>query len=120
MVVPFAAGSGVDVLGRLLAPRLSELLGQQVIVENVGAAGGMIGASRVARAAPDGNEFVLGNIGTHAYNQALYQKPLYNAVTDFAPISLIAEQPIVLVARPNLPVANLSEFISYTQRTRRR
>lgn len=115
MVVPFAAGSGVDVLGRLLAPRLSELLGQRVLVENVGAAGGMIGTSRVARAAPDGNEFVLGNIGTHAYNQALYQKPLYNAVTDFAPVALIAEQPIVLIARRDLPAANLSEFITYTR-----
>jgi tripartite-type tricarboxylate transporter receptor subunit TctC len=115
MVVPFAAGSGVDVLGRMLAPRLSEVLGQQVIVENVGAAGGMIGASRVAKAAPDGNEFVLGNIGTHAYNQALYQKPLYNAVTDFAPVALIAEQPIVLIARQTLPVANLSEFMSYAR-----
>jgi tripartite-type tricarboxylate transporter receptor subunit TctC len=115
MVVPFAAGSGVDVLARLLAPRLSELLGQRVIVENVGAAGGMIGASRVARAAPDGNEFVLGNIGTHAYNQALYQKPLYNAVADFAPVVLIAEQPIVLIARQDLPAASLSEFISYAR-----
>jgi tripartite-type tricarboxylate transporter receptor subunit TctC len=115
MVVPFAAGSGVDVLGRMLAPRLSEVLGQQVIVENIGAAGGMIGASRVAKAAPDGNEFVLGNIDTHAYNQALYQKPLYNAVTDFAPVALIAEQPIVLIARQNLPVANLSEFTSYAR-----
>jgi tripartite-type tricarboxylate transporter receptor subunit TctC len=115
MIVPFAAGSGVDVLGRILGPRLSEVLGQQVIVENVGAAGGMIGASRVARAAPDGNEFVLGNSGTHAYNQALYQKPLYNAVTDFAPVALIAEQPIVLIARQNLPVTNLSEFMSYAR-----
>jgi tripartite-type tricarboxylate transporter receptor subunit TctC len=115
MVVPFAAGSGVDVLGRMLAPRLSEILGQQVIVENVGGAGGMIGTSRVAKAASDGYEFVLGNVGTHAYNQALYQKPLYNAVTDFAPVVLIAEQPIVLIARRDLPIKDLGEFISYAK-----
>jgi tripartite-type tricarboxylate transporter receptor subunit TctC len=115
LVVPFAAGSGVDVLGRLLASRLSEVLGQHVIVENVGGAGGMIGASRVAKSAPDGNEFVLGNIGTHAYNQALYQKPLYDAVSDFAPVALIAEQPIVLIARQDLPVTSLSEFTSYAR-----
>jgi tripartite-type tricarboxylate transporter receptor subunit TctC len=115
MVVPFAAGSGVDVLGRMLAPRLSEILGQQVIVENVGGAGGMIGASRVAKAASDGYEFVLGNVGTHAYNQALYQKPLYNAVSDFAPVVLIAEQPIVLIARLDLPIKDLGEFISYAK-----
>jgi tripartite-type tricarboxylate transporter receptor subunit TctC len=115
MVVPFAAGSGVDVLGRLLAARLSEVLGQHVIVENVGGAGGMIGASRVAKAAPDGNEFVLGNIGTHAYNQALYPRPLYDAISDFAPVTLIAEQPIVLIARQDLPVTNLSEFTSYAR-----
>jgi tripartite-type tricarboxylate transporter receptor subunit TctC len=115
MVVPFAAGSGVDVLGRILAPRLSELLGHPVIVENVGGAGGMIGASRVAKAAPDGYQFVLGNIGTHAFNQTLYNKPLYNAETDFAPVALIAEQPIVLIARQNLPAENLSEFINFAK-----
>jgi tripartite-type tricarboxylate transporter receptor subunit TctC len=118
MVVPFAAGSGVDVLGRMLAPRLSEILGQQVIVENVGGAGGMIGASRVAKAASDGYEFVLGNVGTHAYNQTFYQKPLYNAVTDFAPVVLIAEQPVVLIARRDLPIKNLCEFISYAKANR--
>src|SRR5262245_4117379 len=89
MVIPFAAGSGIDVLGRTLAPALSEILGQQVVIENIGGAGGMTGAARVARAAPDGYQFVLGNIGTHAHSQALYAKPLYNAATDFAPVGLV-------------------------------
>jgi tripartite-type tricarboxylate transporter receptor subunit TctC len=115
MVVPLGAGSGLDVLGRVLAPRLSELLGQQVIVENVAGAGGMIGASRVAKAAPDGYQFLLGTVGTHAQNQTLYRNPQYNAATDFAPVALIAEQPIVLIARKDLPAGNLQEFIAYTR-----
>src|SRR5688500_14813050 len=78
MIVPFAAGGQVDVLGRTIAPRLSEILGQQVIIENVGGGGGMIGSSRVARAAPDGYTFVLGSISTHTFNQTLFKQPLYN------------------------------------------
>src|SRR5438876_923819 len=69
MVVPLAAGSAADAIARILAPRLSELLGQQVIVENVGGAGGMIGVARVAKAPPDGYQFVFGTVGTHAHNQ---------------------------------------------------
>jgi tripartite-type tricarboxylate transporter receptor subunit TctC len=115
MIVPFAAGSGSDVLGRILAPRLSEALGQQVIVENVGGAGGMIGASRVARAAPDGYQFVLASTSTHAQNQSLYKNPLYNAATDFASVGLIVDVPQVLIARNNLPGSNLREFAAYTK-----
>src|ERR1700759_3857826 len=77
MVVPFAAGSASDTVGRILAARLSELLGQQVVVENVGGAGGMTGAARVAKAAPDGYQLVLAGIDTFAQNQTLYKKPLY-------------------------------------------
>lgn len=115
MVVPFAAGSSSDTVGRILAPRLSELLGQQVIIENVGGAGGMTGANRVAKAAPDGYQFVLGTGGTHAANQTLYKNPLYNAETDFAPVALIVEQPIVLVARKNLSADNLQELKAYAK-----
>ncbi len=115
MVVPFAAGGGADALGRVLAPRLSEVLGQQVIVENVGGAGGMSGAYRVAKAPPDGYQFVLGTSGTHAQNQSLYKTPLYNAATDFAPVALVAEQPIVLIARKDLPADNLQQFIAYAK-----
>ena len=115
MVIPFAAGSGIDVLGRILAPRLSEILGQQVVVENVGGAGGMTGALRVVRAAPDGYQFVLGNVGTHAQNQTLYPKPLYNAASDFTPVMLIADTPQVLIVRTDLPADNLQEFIAYAR-----
>src|SRR6202790_888164 len=87
MVVPFAAGGGADIMGRILAARLSEILGQQVIVENAGGAGGMTGAYRVAKAVPDGYQFVLGTNGTHAQNQSLYKSPLYNAATDFASVA---------------------------------
>src|SRR6267154_2346098 len=79
MVVPFGAGSGTDILGRALGPRLSELLGQQIIVENIAGAGGMTGSARVAKAPADGYQFVLGNVGTHAQNQTLYKSALYNA-----------------------------------------
>jgi tripartite-type tricarboxylate transporter receptor subunit TctC len=115
MVIPFTAGGPTDVLGRLIAPRLSELLGQQVIVVNVGGAGGMTGTARVARAAPDGYQFVLGGAGPNAVNQTLYRHPLYNAATDFAPVALIAEQPLVLIARADLPIGNLQEFIAYVK-----
>lgn len=115
MVVPFAAGSSSDIVGRIVAPRLSELLGQQVVVENVGGAGGMTGANRVAKAAPDGYQFVLGTGGTHATNQTLYKNPQYNAATDFAPVALIVEQTVVLVARQDLPVSSLQEFGAYAK-----
>jgi len=115
MVVTFPAGSADDVLARILAPRLSGLLGQQVIVENVGGAGGMIGVSRVAKAAPDGYQFVLGNLGTFAATQTLHSRPLYNSTTDFAPVALIVEQSAILIARNDLPVHNLQEFIAYAK-----
>ena len=93
------AAGGVDVVGRIMAARMAEILGQQVIVENVGGAGGMTGAARVREAPPDGYQFVLGNVGTHAQNQTLYKNPLYNAATDFAPVALVVDQPMMLAAR---------------------
>ena len=115
MVYPFAPGGLGDVLGRILAPGLSEFLGQPVIIENVGGAGGMTGSARVAKAAPDGYQFVLATAGTHSANQSLYKHPLYDAATDFAPVALLVEQPMVLMTRPNLPANNLPEFIAYTK-----
>src|SRR5262245_53202931 len=91
MVVTVAAGSGDDLLARILNPALSDYLGQQVIIENVGGAGGMNGTNRVAKAAPDGYQFVLGGTGTFAANQTLYKHPLYNALTDFEPVALMTE-----------------------------
>ena len=115
MVIPFAAGGPTDVLGRIVAARMSEILGQQVVVENVGGGGGMLGGDRVARAAPDGYQFLLGTVGTQAQGQTLYKKQLYNSVTDFTPVALIAEVPLVLVVRKDLPVNNLQEFVAYAK-----
>jgi tripartite-type tricarboxylate transporter receptor subunit TctC len=115
MVVPFAAGGPVDTIARIVQRRLSEILGQQVVVENVGGAGGMTGSLRVAQAAPDGHTFVLGSSGTHAINQSLYKKPLYNAATDFTPVILVAEAPLVLITRKDLPANDLKQFIAYAK-----
>ena len=115
MVVPFPAGSGTDVIGRILAKGLSDILGTQVIVENVGGAGGMTAASRVARAAPDGYQVILGTTGTHALNQTLYKKPLYDAAANFAPVALLVEQPTALVVRKDLNVNSLRESIAYAR-----
>jgi tripartite-type tricarboxylate transporter receptor subunit TctC len=115
MVVPFAAGGPTDVVGRVIAARLSEILGQQVVVENISGAGGMTGALQVAQAPPDGYQLLLGTVGPQAYNQTLYKKPLYNALTDFAPVALIAEQPMILVVSNDLPVDTLPDFIAYAR-----
>src|SRR5262249_23305230 len=113
MVVPFAAGGAFDATARVFTPHLSQSLGQQVIVENVGAAAGIVGTNRVAKATPDGYVFLLGSIGTHAYNQALYKKLPYNAATDFAPVALFADQPMVLLTRKDFPADSLQPFIPY-------
>src|SRR5437016_13457118 len=87
MVVPFAAGASSDILGRILGPYVAEHLGKPVIIENMGGAGGMNGAARIAKAAPDGYQFLVGSTGTLAINQTLYKNPPYNAATDFAPVA---------------------------------
>lgn len=115
IVIPFAAGGPTDVLGRVMAQRMGEILGQNIIVENVGGAGGMTGSKKVADARPDGYTMVLGTVGTHAQGQTLYKHPLYNAVTDFTPVGLIAEVPIALLVRKDLPAKDLKEFIAYAK-----
>jgi tripartite-type tricarboxylate transporter receptor subunit TctC len=115
MVVPFAPGGPVDVLGRILAQYLTEVIGKQVVVDNVPGGGGMSGSLRVSQAAPDGHMFVLGSIGTHALNQTLSKKPLYNAATDFAPTALIADVGLVLIARKDLPAGDLAQFIAHAK-----
>ena len=115
MVVPFAAGGPTDVVGRILAERLGDVLKKQIIVVNVGGAGGMTGADRVAHAKPDGYEVLLGTVGTQAYSQTLYKKPLYSATKDFAPVVLVAEQPLVLVVRKDFPASSLKEFAAYAK-----
>src|SRR5262245_25677915 len=116
MVIPIAAGGPTDVLGRVVGARMGEILGQQVTIENVGGAGGMTGSRRVADARPDGHTVVLGTVGTHAQGQTLYKKPLYNSVTDFTPVALLAEVPIILTVRKDLPVKNFAEFVAYAQK----
>lgn len=115
LVAPFSAGGSTDAIARIIADGLSAQLHQPVLVENVGGAGGMTGANRVAKAAPDGYQFVLGNVGTHAQNQSLYRHPLYNVVTDFAPVALITDQSLALIARKDFPANNLQEFIAYAK-----
>ena len=115
LVIPFAAGGPTDVLGRSMAARMGEILGQTIVVENVGGAGGMLGGARVAKATPDGYTVGLGTVGTHAQNQTLYKKPLYHAANDFTPVVLIAELPIVLIASKKLPASNLKEFVAYAK-----
>jgi tripartite-type tricarboxylate transporter receptor subunit TctC len=115
MVIPFAAGGPTDVLGRVMAERMSQILGQQVVVENVGGAGGMTGSQRVARGAADGSQFLLGTVGTHAQNQTLYKKPAYHAANDFAPVAFVAEVPLILITRKDFPATNLQEFITHTK-----
>jgi tripartite-type tricarboxylate transporter receptor subunit TctC len=115
LIVPFAAGGGVDASARLQALILGEILGQTVVVENVGAAAGTAGSSRVAKAAPDGYTFLIGNSGTHVYSQSLYKKKPYDTLTDFEPIGLVTESPRILVARKDLPVKNMQEFVAYAK-----
>ncbi len=115
MVIPFAAGGPTDILGRVVGARMSEILGQQVVIENAGGAGGQSGSKRVVDAAPDGYTFVLGTVGTHAQGQTLYKKPLYNSLTEFTPVALLADVPIVLIVRKDLPVNNFKEFVAYAK-----
>ncbi|HEX4409123.1 MAG TPA: tripartite tricarboxylate transporter substrate binding protein [Xanthobacteraceae bacterium] len=115
LIVPFSPGGPADAPGRVLIARMSGLLGQPMIMENIDGAGGMIGSVRVMRAPPDGYEVLYGNIGTHAQNQSLYKKPLYNAETDFTPVSLLWTSIRVLVVRKDLPAKNLQEFIAYAR-----
>ena len=116
MVIPFAAAGPTDLIGRVMAARMSEILGQQIVAENVPGGGGQIGSKRVADAPPDGYQMVLGTVGTHAQGQTLYKRPLYNSATDFTPVVLIADVPIMLVVRKDLPVKDFREFADYARK----
>src|SRR3981081_2227550 len=118
MINPFAAGGPTRGLAGLFAQRMGEILGQPIIIENVGGAGGMNGADRVAKAAPDGYTFLQGTVGTQAQNQTLFKKPAYNSLTDFAPVALIVEAPLVLVARKDMPVQNMKEVVAHPKANR--
>ena len=105
LVIPYAAGGPTDVIGRLFAQQMSERLGRQIIVENVAGAGGMTGANRVVNAAPDGYQVLFGGSGNLVFNQVLYKKPLFSSLNDLAPVALLTEQSLVLIARKDLITA---------------
>jgi tripartite-type tricarboxylate transporter receptor subunit TctC len=113
--VPFAAGGSSDVIARIAADGISNNLHQPVIVENVTGVGGLLGGARVAKAAPDGYEFLIGNVGNIAQSQWLYKQPLYNSVKDFAPVGLLTDESLVVIARPDFPADNLQQFIAYAK-----
>ncbi len=115
MVIAFAPGGPLDTLARNLQPHLIEALGQQVVIENIAGGGGTVGSLRVASAAADSHMFTLGSIGTHAIGQSMHKTPPYNALTDFAPVMLVADAPQVVIARKDLPANNLKEFAAYAR-----
>ncbi len=114
MVVPFAAGGPTDTVARLIAQSMSAKLKQTIIVENVGGAGGTIGAARVAKAAPDGYTLFLHHIG-QSTAPALYRKLTYNPIDSFEPIGLVTDVPMTLVARKNFPAKDFKELLAYVK-----
>lgn len=112
LVVPFAAGGGVDVVARIISPALSEELKQPVIVENRGGAGGMLGAAAVVQAPPDGNTLLLGTGSTHGTNSSVYAKLSYDPVRDFTPVVQVTQSPLLLVVPPALPANTIKELIA--------
>ena len=115
LIVPTAPGGGTDFTGRLVAAKLSETMGQQVVVENRGGGGGSVGADNAAKATADGYTLLLGSIATHAVNPALYKKLPYDHLKDFASVSLIGTVPNALVVHPSVPVKSMQEFITYAK-----
>lgn len=114
-IVPFAAGGPVDIVGRILASRMAELIGQQIVVENPGGAGGMTGTSRVVKSPPDGYTILIASAGVLALNQSLYRRPLYNAATDLEPVALFSDTGRVLITNKDFPGNSLAEFIAYAK-----
>ena len=114
LVVPSAPGGGTDITARIMAPKLGEYLGQQVVVENRAGAGTMIGGEVVARAAPDGYTLLMG-ISTLAINPAMYRKVPYDALKDFAPITQAVSLPNILVTHPSLPVRTVKDLVAFAK-----
>jgi len=112
LVVPWPTGGANDILGRELAEHMGRALGQQVVVDNRGGANGMIGAEAVARAAPDGYTVMFHNLTAHATNPAIYRKLSYDTVNDFAPVTQVASNPLIIVTHPSLPARDLRELIA--------
>lgn len=112
IVVPFAAGGGADVVARLVAQKLSEQIGQAVVIENKGGAGGMLGAATVAQSPADGYTLLLGTGSTHGTNSSVYSRLQYDPVRDFAPVALLASAPLLLVSDPSVPAKSVQELIA--------
>lgn len=116
LVIPFAAGGSTDVVGRIVADRMGKALGQQVIVQNVGGAGGSLGAAQVAKADPDGHTILMGTVATHALNPLILKQKPYDPVADFAPVSLLVLVPNVLAVNPELPVKTVQELVDLAKK----
>jgi tripartite-type tricarboxylate transporter receptor subunit TctC len=115
MIVPFAAGGPTDGLARLVAQAMSSDLGQQIVVENVGGAGGTVGSARAAKATPDGYTLLFGHAGTHAASVGLYKKLPYDPVNDYEHIGEAGDAPQILIVKKDLPVSNMKEFVDYVK-----
>lgn len=115
MVVPFAAGGPMDALARILQPTLAAALGQTIVIENQPGGGGTTASLRVSQAAPDSHVFVLASIGTHAIGYSMHKKPAYHPANDFQPVSFVADAPLLLMTKKDLPPNNLKEFMAYTK-----
>jgi tripartite-type tricarboxylate transporter receptor subunit TctC len=116
LVVPFAPGGSTDLVARIVAQKMSEILGQQVVVDNRGGAGGSLGAGVVAKADPDGYTILMATVATHALNPALYKKITYNAETDFTPITLLVNVPNVLTVNPKFEAKSVAELIEMAKK----
>src|SRR3954468_23769229 len=117
IVAPFAAGSTIDIIGRIIAPKLSEALGQPVLVDNRPGAGGAVGMDNVAKAAPDGHSLTIGALGPLAMNPSLYPKTPFDPVRDFAPVTLLATGPVVIAVHPSVPAKTLKELVDLAKRS---
>ena len=120
LVVPFPPGGPTDIVARLLAQKLAEPLGQPVVVENRGGAGGNLGAEHVARSPADGHSLLLATVSVLAINPALYARLPYDAAADLAPIALVAAAPVALVAHPSLPARTVAELVALARARPRR
>jgi len=115
MVVPFAAGGPMDTLARILQPTLGEALGQPIVIENQPGGGGITGSLRVSQASVDSHLFVLASIGTHAISYSMHKKPAYHPANDFQPVAFIADAPLLLLTKKQLPPDDLKEFMAYAK-----
>src|SRR5476649_1842824 len=120
LVVPYAAGGPVDTIARIIAARLSEILGQQMVIENVGGAGGLTGTVRVAKAAPDGYTLLLSGSAVLSQNPTFHKQSPYDPIADFAHVALFSDSARVLIARKDFPADDFKTFMTYARTTRRR